>query len=172
VYDEYFNVYLCPNNQTLDYRTTTRDGKRQYVSDPAICATCPLLSACTTSRNHQRVIERHLWQYYLDEVEDLRHTEPVREIYSRRKETIERVFADAKEKHGMRWTRYRGLEKVSMQAMLTFAAINLKKMARWMWKNTQRATRRLGQSASWPKIRQNARFRRNETGVLSTVWSS
>nr|WP_235263438.1 transposase [Exiguobacterium aurantiacum] len=41
----------------------------------------------------------------------------------------ERVFANAKEKHGMRWTRYRGLEKVSMQAMLTFAALNLKKMA-------------------------------------------
>ena len=169
VYDEYFNVYLCPNNQTLDYRTTTRDGKRQYVSDPNVCATCPLLSECTTSRNHRRVIERHLWQHYLDEVEDLRHTEPAREIYKRRKETIERVFADAKEKHGMRWTRYRGLEKVSMQAMLTFAAINLKKMARWMWKNTQRVTQRLGQSASWPKIRQNARFRRNETGVLSTV---
>ncbi|WP_369792692.1 transposase [Exiguobacterium sp. AB2] len=41
----------------------------------------------------------------------------------------ERVFADAKEKHDMRWTRYRGLEKVSMQTMLTFAALNLKKMA-------------------------------------------
>ena len=25
-------------------------------------------------------------------------------IYAKRKETIERVFADAKEKHGMRWT--------------------------------------------------------------------
>ncbi|WP_214742694.1 transposase [Exiguobacterium sp. s48] len=39
----------------------------------------------------------------MDEVEDLRHTEPAREIYRRRKETIERVFADAKEKHGMHW---------------------------------------------------------------------
>ncbi|EJX49812.1 hypothetical protein HMPREF1378_02512 [Enterococcus faecium R496] len=29
----------------------------------------------------------------------------------KRKETIERVFTDAKEKHGMRYTKYRGLEK-------------------------------------------------------------
>ncbi|WP_179301714.1 transposase, partial [Neobacillus jeddahensis] len=42
-------------------------------------------------------------------------------------------FADAKEKHGMRWTTLRGLKKLSMQAMLTFAAMNLKKMATWTW---------------------------------------
>ena len=31
------------------------------------------------------------------------------QLYKRRKETIERVFADAKEKHAMRYTQYRGL---------------------------------------------------------------
>ncbi|WP_439951057.1 transposase, partial [Robertmurraya korlensis] len=34
----------------------------------------------------------------------LRHTYEMKQIYARSKETIERVFADAKEKHGMRWT--------------------------------------------------------------------
>lgn len=29
-----------------------------------------------------------------------------------KKETIERVFADSKEKHGKRYTKYRGLEKI------------------------------------------------------------
>ena len=46
-------------------------------------------------------------------------------IDSKRKETIERVFADAMEKHGIRWTTIPGLKKLSMQSMLTFAAINL-----------------------------------------------
>lgn len=32
----------------------------------------------------------------------------------KRKETIERVFTDAKEKHGMRYTKYRGLEKTAL----------------------------------------------------------
>ncbi|WP_458368276.1 transposase [Peribacillus frigoritolerans] len=59
-------------------------------------------------------------------------------IRSMRK-TIERVFADAKEKHGMRWTTLRGLKKLSMQAMVTFAAINLKKMATWTWQGPKMA---------------------------------
>gem|GEM_PF-4077323 len=42
-----------------------------------------------------------------------------------------------KEKHGMRWTTLRGLKKVTMQAMLTFAAMNLKKLATWLWKSGQ-----------------------------------
>ncbi|WP_434092103.1 hypothetical protein [Peribacillus frigoritolerans] len=33
----------------------------------------------------------------------------------------------------MRRTTFRGLKKLPMQAMLTFAAINLKKMANWTW---------------------------------------
>ncbi|SDF90160.1 hypothetical protein SAMN04244560_01422 [Thermoanaerobacter thermohydrosulfuricus] len=34
----------------------------------------------------------------------------------------------------MRWTTLRGKEKLSMQAMLVFAAMNLKKMATWLWR--------------------------------------
>ena len=67
--------------------------------------------------------------------EDYRHTPEYKKIYERRKETIERVFADAKEKHGMRYTRLRGLQRVRMQVTLTFACMNLKKLAKWKRKN-------------------------------------
>jgi len=70
----------------------------------------------------------------MEEVEHLRHTEVNKRLYARRKETIERVFADLKEKHGLRWTTLRGLEKVTMQAMLVFACMNLKKPANWLWR--------------------------------------
>lgn len=80
------------------------------------------------------MILRHLWEPYLEVSEELRYTEQHKKWYKRRKETIERCFADAKEKHGMRWTAYRGLAKVTLQAMLTFVAMNLKKMANWLWK--------------------------------------
>lgn len=53
------------------------------------------------------------------------------------KRNFERVFADAKEKHGMCWTTLRGLKKLSMQAMLTTAAMNLKKVATWTWKSPE-----------------------------------
>ena len=49
----------------------------------------------------------------MDLVEDYRHTPENQAIYALRKETVERVFADAKEKHGMRYTPYRGLAQVT-----------------------------------------------------------
>ena len=56
-----------------------------------------------------------------------------KELYQLRKEKIERVFADAKEKHGMRYTQYRGLAQVTNWSKLKFAAMNLKKLATWKW---------------------------------------
>jgi transposase len=133
VYDEYYDCYLCPEGQILKYSTTTKEGKRQYKSSPVQCATCPLLAQCTNSKDHRKIIERHIWAHHVEEADHLRHQNEIKQIYARRKETIERVFADAKEKHGMRWTTLRGIKKLSMQAMLTFAAMNLKKLANWTW---------------------------------------
>ena len=53
-----------------------------------------------------------------------------------RKQTIERVFADAKEKHAMRYTHHRGLARVSHWVTLKFAAMNLKKLALWHSRHT------------------------------------
>ena len=55
-------------------------------------------------------------------VEHLRKTERGKELYAMRKETIERVFADAKEKHAMRYTHHRGLARVSAWVRLKYAA--------------------------------------------------
>jgi hypothetical protein len=71
----------------------------------------------------------------MEEVNHFRYTEENIRQYALRKETIERVFADAKEKHGTRWTTLQGIKKVTMQAMLTFASMNLKKLATWLWKS-------------------------------------
>lgn len=43
------------------------------------------------------------------------------------------VHASNHQKRGMRWTTLEGLKILSMQAMLTFAAMNLKKLATWTW---------------------------------------
>ena len=41
VYDEYYGCVLCPENSVLKYTTTTREGYRQFKSDPDICQNCP-----------------------------------------------------------------------------------------------------------------------------------
>ena len=67
------------------------------------------------------------------DLEALVPTERGKEIYAMRKQTIERVFADAKEKHAMRYTHHRGLTRVSAWVRLKYAAMNLKKLAQWSW---------------------------------------
>ncbi|WP_241956433.1 transposase, partial [Marinobacter maroccanus] len=50
-------------------------------------------------------------------------------LYKRRQETVERSFADAKQLHGHRYARLRGLSKVREQCLLAAAAQNMKKIA-------------------------------------------
>ncbi|WP_371362301.1 IS1182 family transposase ISBcl1 [Sporomusa rhizae] len=131
VYDEYYDCYICPNNQVLKYSTTNREGYREYKSNPKICVQCSLRIQCTQSQNFTKVVNRHIWESYVEYAEDVRHTHQGQDLYRRRSQTIERVFADAKERHGMRYTRYRGLRKVQHYLTLLFACMNLKKLAMW-----------------------------------------
>ncbi|MDL2254413.1 transposase, partial [Ruminococcaceae bacterium OttesenSCG-928-I18] len=76
---------------------------------------------------------QHVWYDYLERAEDVRLSPHGQATYALRKQTIERVFADAKEKHGMRYTNHRGLARVTSWVRLKFAAMNLKKLAMWKW---------------------------------------
>ena len=135
VYDDKTNCYICPNGKLLTYSTTNRKGYREYKSNPRECVKCPFRGKCTASKNHTKVVTRHIWQDFYEEAERLRHTEENKYLYKLRKETIERVFADAKEIHRMRYTSYRGRNKVMMEISLIYSCMNLKKLAIWMNKN-------------------------------------
>lgn len=135
VYDELFDCYLCPNDNILRYATTNREGYREYKSYPHQCAKCDKIQFCTESKANQKIVARHIWEDYLELTEDYRYTPKYKDLYEQRKETIERVFADAKEKHAMRYTQYRGLAQVSNWVKLKFAAMNLKKYAIHRWKH-------------------------------------
>ena len=129
VYDEHDDCVICPEYQVLTYRTTNRDGYREYRSNPNICLNCPTRHLCTHSKDCVKTVHRHIWKDYEELADDARYTPKYRELYKRRKETIERVFADAKEKHAMRYTQYRGLAQVTNWVKLKFVAMNLKKLA-------------------------------------------
>jgi len=130
VYDEHYDCYICPRNQTLKYSTTNRDGYREYKSCGHICEKCEFLPKCTESKNHVKVVTRHIWEDYIETCEDIRHTDGMKDLYSHRKETIERVFGTAKENHGFRYTQMYGKARMTMKVALTFACMNLKKLAK------------------------------------------
>lgn len=133
VYDEYYDCVICPEFETLEYATTNRDGYRIYKSDPNKCRNCPSRSRCTESKNCQKIVAIHIWHDYIEQAEDIRHSQLGKDTYSKRSETIERVFADAKEKHSMRYTPYRGIKQVTSWVKLKYAAMNLKKFAIRKW---------------------------------------
>ena len=110
-YDEYYDCYICPNNQVLKYSTTNRDGYREYKS----CG--------------------NVWENYMEQCEDVRHTLGMKKLYEQRKETIERIFGTAKENHGFRYTQMYGKARMEMKVGLTFACMNLKKLAMMLQKS-------------------------------------
>lgn len=134
VYDEYYDMIICPEYRSLPYSTTTRDGYREYKSLTYLCSNCKTRELCTESKQCQKTVTRHIWQDYIEIAEDIRHSPRGKESYQQRSQTIERVFADAKEKYSMRYTPYRGLSRVRKWVRFKYAAMNLKKLAMWRWK--------------------------------------
>ena len=124
---------ILPTRRPI-YATTNRDGYREYKSDARLCAKCPTRELCTHSKDCVKTVQRHIWKHYEELADDARYTPKYQSLYKQRKETIERVFADAKEKHAMRYTQYRGLAQVTNWVKLKFAAMNLKKLATQKWK--------------------------------------
>ncbi|WP_201007600.1 IS1182 family transposase [Paenibacillus glycanilyticus] len=128
-YDAEQDLYVCPQEQELPYRTTDRHGYRHYASNPKICAECPMLRQCTRSKNHRKLLTRHIWEDSKEQVRLNRLSKSGKRLYRKRKETIERSFADAKQLHGFRYCRLRGLRNVAEQALMTATVQNMKKIA-------------------------------------------
>lgn len=124
-----WDIYICPERNYLEYVTTDRNGYRQYKCKNGKCVNCPRREQCLSSKQITKSLTRHIWENYKDEAYEFTHTEKGKSIYKRRKETVERSFADSKELHGLRYCRMRGLSKVAEQCLLTAAAQNMKKIA-------------------------------------------
>lgn len=129
-YDPEFDVYICPEKQPLYWKTTTREGYRQYYSDSKKCQVCPKREECFGASTTRRMVERHVWQDALDAITAFTKTHNGKRIYGWRKQTIERSFAEAKENHGLRFARMLGIENMREQCFLTAAVQNMKRLVK------------------------------------------
>ena len=120
-YDAEFDAYTCPEGKHLYWRTTNREGFREYWSNSKECVNCPRRSECISEKAKRRLVTRHVWQDALDDVTWFTKTLNGQRIYSWRKETIERSFAEAKENHGLRFARMLGIQNMREQCFLTAA---------------------------------------------------
>ena len=127
-YEPYFDAYICPEGKHLYWKTTNRDGYREYWSSSKDCANCPRKNECMSEKSKRRLVTRHVWQDALEEVTWFTKTTNGQRIYSWRKQTIERSFAEAKENHGLRFARMLGIQNMREQCFLTAAAQNIKRL--------------------------------------------
>lgn len=128
-YNDAQDNYLCPNGKLLKYARTDRDGYRHYKSKASDCAGCPLRQNCISGSARIKSVTRHLWHDSRERMDSQRLTPWGKALYKRRKETVERSFADAKQLHGHRYARLRGVEKVREQCLLAATCQNMKKIA-------------------------------------------
>ena len=128
-YDSEKDCYICPAGKTLHYQTTERGGNRLYASNTEECCECEFLKQCTGSANCRKIITRHVWEGYKEKIRENRLSSYGKGIYTRRKETVERSFADSKQLHGHRYAKMRSLRKVQEQCLLCAWTSNIKKIA-------------------------------------------
>ena len=127
-YDPESDAYRCPSNATLGFISQCeRTHRRVYAAPAAVCAACAFRAQCTTAWRGQRV-GRSLSEELVERVRSHHATEAYAKAMRKRKVWIEPLFAEAKDWHGLRRFRLRGLEQVNMQAQVIAAGQDLKRL--------------------------------------------
>lgn len=129
-YDPIENVCLCPQGHELTWRTTNREGYREYWSESRTYINCPKRAKCFSAKSSRRQVTRHVWQSAFERADAFTKTSNGKRIYTWRKETIERSFTEAKELYGLRYACMLGIHDMYEQSFLTAAVQNMKRIAR------------------------------------------
>lgn len=130
-YDSKNKIVQCPAGKKLTRRTESKHGW-WYRSNARDCKGCKLASRCLSGNYKSRSV------LIGNDYESLlrarrRHRSPDKkftEVYSRHRWKIEGMHGEAKTQHGLRRAVRRGLANVAIQAYLTAAVINLKRLAK------------------------------------------
>jgi transposase len=129
-YDPDRDEYRCPEDHVLRRRKAKyTEGVVVYRAEAAICNACPVKAACTTS-NQGRLVHRSFYVEYLDRVRAYHETAAYEQAMAKRKVWVEPLFGEAKDWHGLRRFRLRGLWKVNVEALLIATGQNLKRLLR------------------------------------------
>jgi transposase len=127
-YDAERDVYMCPQGAPLrPYRRELKAEKVEYRGDATICNACPRKAECMPS-DQGRSVHRSFHAEYVERVRGYHGTEAYKKAMRKRKIWIEPLFGEAKQWHGMRQFRLRGLMKVNMEGLFIAAGQNLKRL--------------------------------------------
>jgi IS5 family transposase len=129
-YDARNKIVKCPRGKILHRSTKTWHGWF-YKARSKDCKQCPIRTSCLSPKVPRRTIVISDGHAALLRARRrrLRWSARERAIYARHRWRSEGVNAEAKRWHGLRRATRRGLRNMAIQAYLTAAAINLKRLA-------------------------------------------
>lgn len=131
VYEPEQDRYRCPAGHHLTYHNFKKDDQliEYKINDWAICNGCVLRSQCTSSKSG-RSVTRPIFSELVYEAQKQAHSPAARRDRARRKHIMEGSFADARNNHGFKRARWRGLWRQQVQDWLIAAVQNLRIMMR------------------------------------------
>ncbi|OXM82273.1 IS1182 family transposase [Paenibacillus rigui] len=131
----------CPNgivSKAYRDRNKAREDRNgfEFRFTKTQCQDCPLKAKCTSSKSVRNVFISN----YYEEFQQAREHYKSDEYKEARKSRwlIERRHADKVRNHGLRRTRYRGLERTYIHALLSTIASNVKRMTKLITDKRQR----------------------------------
>jgi transposase len=126
-YDPERDEYRCPQDQSLPRRwRKLPEEVTVYQADAATCNACPVKAACTGSMRGRQV-GRSFHAAYFDRVRAYHQTAAYQKAMRKRAVWVEPLFGEAKDWHGLRRFRLRGLQKVNIEGLRIAAGQNLKR---------------------------------------------
>ncbi|MBQ8349927.1 MAG: transposase [Ruminococcus sp.] len=132
-YDSNKNVYICPAGKELHYRSYLKQkGYKRYVAKKKDCMSCPYKEQCIGKSNNPRKIERNMHEEARREQAKNNGTTEYYEAMRLRKIWCEGNFSHQKERHNLKRTFKRGIEKITEQCLLSACALNLKRLVKAM----------------------------------------
>jgi Transposase DDE domain len=152
-YDAATDSYRCPNGATLTYRGNSYTTRvRSYTAPASVCRPCPLRARCTDGKGGRR-LNRPFDETYREQARQLQTTAAYRKALRKRQVWVEPLFGEAKDWHGLRRFRLRGLRKVNGDGLLVAAGQNLKRwLTRTGWGRRHGPTGSLALSPSAPAV--------------------
>jgi transposase len=125
-------TYYCPQGHRLKCvgaSTQTRQGGEtitltQYRCPPEHCQVCPVKAQCTRTPERGRIVKRGEHDDLVDALRDRMERPEGKELYRKRKQTVEQSYADLKEHRGLRQFHGFGLTRARAQVAMVVLAVN------------------------------------------------
>jgi hypothetical protein len=92
---------------------------------------------------------RYFGEAYVDRVRAYRGTFPYEKALRKRRVWVEPLFAEAKDRHGMRRFRLRRLEKVNAEALLIASGQNVKRLLTFGYRRPRRTAQAAALRPPW-----------------------